>query len=55
MREGSSSSIQQYIEKIAYLEQREDLLIKEVHELREQNELNEFRIIELEESHDKVI
>ena len=34
--------------------QREEDLLKESHELREQNELLEFRIIELEESHDKV-
>ncbi|XP_053670856.1 protein lava lamp isoform X2 [Anopheles nili] len=40
-------------ERIAYLVQREEGLLKESHELREQNELLEFRIIELEESHDK--
>lgn len=36
------------------MEQTEASLMKETHELREQNELLEFRIIELEESHDKV-
>lgn len=36
------------------LEQREAALTKELHEVREQNELLEFRIIELEEAHDKV-
>lgn len=41
-------------ERIEYLEQREEGLLRETHELREQNELLEFRIIELEESHDKV-
>uniref|UniRef100_A0A1Y9H206 JAKMIP_CC3 domain-containing protein n=1 Tax=Anopheles dirus TaxID=7168 RepID=A0A1Y9H206_9DIPT len=40
-------------ERIAYLVKREEELLKESHELREQNELLEFRIIELEESHDK--
>uniref|UniRef100_A0A240PLZ0 JAKMIP_CC3 domain-containing protein n=1 Tax=Anopheles epiroticus TaxID=199890 RepID=A0A240PLZ0_9DIPT len=40
-------------ERIAYLVKREEDLLKESHELREQNELLEFRIIELEESHDK--
>jgi predicted nucleic acid-binding Zn-ribbon protein len=41
-------------EKIQFLESREKSLQKEAHELREQNELLEFRILELEESHDKV-
>uniref|UniRef100_A0A182JRV3 Janus kinase and microtubule-interacting protein C-terminal domain-containing protein n=1 Tax=Anopheles christyi TaxID=43041 RepID=A0A182JRV3_9DIPT len=41
-------------ERIAYLVKREEDLLKESHELREQNELLEFRIIELEESHDKI-
>lgn len=40
-------------DRIEYLEQREENLLRESHELREQNELLEFRIIELEESHDK--
>lgn len=40
-------------DRIEYLEQREESLLRESHELREQNELLEFRIIELEESHDK--
>lgn len=37
-----------------YLEEREKRLEKESHELREQNELLEFRILELEENQDKV-
>ncbi|XP_058453810.1 nucleoprotein TPR [Malaya genurostris] len=41
------------VERLDYLEQREESLLRESHELREQNELLEFRIIELEESHDK--
>lgn len=41
-------------ERIKYLEQKESTLIQEGHELREQNELLEFRILELEETHDKV-
>lgn len=45
---------QQLFDKIKYFEQTEATLMKETHELREQNELLEFRIIELEESHDKV-
>uniref|UniRef100_A0A1Q3FZD5 Putative pftaire-interacting factor 1a n=1 Tax=Culex tarsalis TaxID=7177 RepID=A0A1Q3FZD5_CULTA len=40
-------------DRIEQLEQREESLLRESHELREQNELLEFRIIELEESHDK--
>lgn len=36
------------------LEHQEAALTKELHEVREQNELLEFRIIELEEAHDKV-
>lgn len=42
------------MERLAYMECERDKLSKESHELREQNELLEFRIIELEESHDKV-
>jgi DNA-directed RNA polymerase specialized sigma54-like protein len=41
-------------EKIKLLTQREETLQQETNELREQNELLEFRIIELEETHDKV-
>lgn len=36
------------------MESREAVILKEAHELREQNELLEFRIIELEEGCDKV-
>jgi len=42
-----------YKERVDNLEHKEAALIKELHELREQNELLEFRIIELEEAHDK--
>ncbi len=42
------------MERLAYMECEKEKLSKESHELREQNELLEFRIIELEESHDKV-
>ena len=40
--------------RIHYLEQTIKTLSKEMYELREQNELLEFRNIELEETHDKV-
>lgn len=40
--------------RVQYLEEREKCLEKETHELREQNELLEFRILELEENQDKV-
>lgn len=36
------------------MECKEAIILKESHELREQNELLEFRIIELEEGADKV-
>lgn len=42
------------MERLAYMECEKEKLSKESHELREQNELLEFRIVELEESHDKV-
>lgn len=41
-------------ERIKELEFKETELLREAHELREQNDLLEFRIVELEESHDKV-
>lgn len=41
-------------ERIRTLEAREASLISELGDLREQNELLEFRILELEECHDKV-
>ncbi|XP_055688464.1 uncharacterized protein LOC129792975 isoform X2 [Lutzomyia longipalpis] len=44
---------QHLMEKIRLLEQKESELHKEAYELKEQNELLEFRIVELEESHDK--
>lgn len=42
------------LEQLKYLEEKEKYIVRETHEMREQNELLEFRIIELEESHDKV-
>lgn len=42
------------LERIHQLECKEANILKESHELREQNELLEFRIIELEEGGDKV-
>lgn len=42
------------VERIHQLESKEAIILKESHELREQNELLEFRIIELEEGGDKV-
>ena len=54
MQTRDDGKTQKLKEKIEYFEQREEKLLKETHELREQNELLEFRIIELEESHDKV-
>lgn len=42
-------------ERIKTLEAREASLLNEIGDLREQNELLEFRILELEECHDKVI
>lgn len=38
------------LERIHQLENNEAVILKESHELREQNELLEFRIIELEEA-----
>lgn len=54
IREGSVEQIEKLNEKLKYLREREEQKQQENHELREQNELLEFRIIELEESHDKV-
>lgn len=42
------------LQRIHHLESKEAIILKESHELREQNELLEFRIIELEEGADKV-
>lgn len=44
----------QLLDRIRQLECKESKLVEETHELREQNDLLEFRIVELEESHDKV-
>ncbi|XP_055301822.1 centromere protein F isoform X2 [Sitodiplosis mosellana] len=43
------------LERIHQLECKEAIILKESHELREQNELLEFRIIELEEGADKLL
>lgn len=45
---------EQYITEMNYFKNKQNILLKEIEELREQNELLEFCIIELEESHDKV-
>lgn len=42
------------MDRINQLECKEAAILKESHELREQNELLEFRILELEEGSDKV-
>lgn len=42
------------MERLASVEREKHSLLKECHEMREQNELLEFRIVELEESNDKV-
>lgn len=42
------------MERIKYLEDQEHQLQAEANDLREQNELLEFRILELEETNDKV-
>lgn len=44
----------QLLDRIHQMECKEAIILKESHELREQNELLEFRIIELEEGADKV-
>lgn len=51
-RENNKSD--ELLERIHQLECKEAIILKESHELREQNELLEFRIIELEEGSDKV-
>ena len=43
------------MERIRCLEEQEHQLQAEANDLREQNELLEFRILELEETNDKVI
>ncbi|KAG4075408.1 hypothetical protein HA402_015061 [Bradysia odoriphaga] len=52
-KDDENSKISDLMERLAYMECEKEKLSKESHELREQNELLEFRIIELEESHDK--
>lgn len=53
-KDNENTKITDLMERLAYMECDREKLSKESHELREQNELLEFRIIELEESHDKV-
>lgn len=53
-RDSCNDQVNELLEKLKYLEDKEKYLLRETHEMREQNELLEFRIIELEESHDKV-
>lgn len=50
----ASNKIDERLQRIAYLEKELQNLLEESYELREQNELLEFRNIELEESYDKV-
>lgn len=50
----NSMDSNRFQDRVVYLEEREKRLEKETHELREQNELLEFRILELEENQDKV-
>lgn len=47
----ASSKIDERLQRIAYLEKQLQILLEESYELREQNELLEFRNIELEESY----
>lgn len=49
-----NSKTDELLQRIHRMESREAVILKEAHELREQNELLEFRIIELEEGCDKV-
>ncbi|KAJ6636146.1 hypothetical protein Bhyg_14733, partial [Pseudolycoriella hygida] len=53
IKEDENSKMSELMERLSYMECENEKLSKESHELREQNELLEFRIIELEESHDK--
>lgn len=54
MQSNDASKCDDLCKRIAYLEQELETLQKETYELREQNELLEFRNIELEESYEKV-
>ncbi|XP_067644535.1 putative leucine-rich repeat-containing protein DDB_G0290503 isoform X2 [Eurosta solidaginis] len=53
MEINNNAKLQQLIARIKQLEEREYQLNTEADELREQNELLEFRILELEETNDK--
>lgn len=50
----NNAALQQLMVRIKQLEEQEHQLSTEADELREQNELLEFRILELEENNDKV-
>lgn len=50
----NNTKIPQLMERIKCLEEQEHQLQTEANDLREQNELLEFRILELEETNDKV-
>lgn len=50
----NTAALQQLMLRIKQLEEQEHQLSTEADELREQNELLEFRILELEETNDKV-
>lgn len=53
MESSKNSKLPQLMERIKYLEDQEHELQAEANDLREQNELLEFRILELEETNDK--
>ncbi|KAI8129868.1 Janus kinase and microtubule-interacting protein 1 [Lucilia cuprina] len=53
MESANNTKIPQLMERIKYLEEQEHELQAEANDLREQNELLEFRILELEETNDK--
>ncbi|XP_017462042.1 PREDICTED: janus kinase and microtubule-interacting protein 3-like, partial [Rhagoletis zephyria] len=50
----NNAKLQQLMARVKQLEEQEHQLSTEADELREQNELLEFRILELEETNDKV-
>lgn len=50
----NNTKIQELVDSLHFLERKEYSLSQENHELQEQNELLEFRILELEGSHEKV-
>lgn len=54
LQTANNSKTPQLMERIKYLEEQGHQLEAEANDLREQNELLEFRILELEETNDKV-